>query len=115
MATYANLKIDQGSDFLTQITVEDAFGDTFDLSEYTLSGQIRKTFTSSTAYDFEIDNEFGFRGEIQIRLPASVSAAMKPGRYMYDVYGEYTEDSVANRFKLIEGIVDIIPGITRNG
>ena len=41
MAIYANINIDQGSDFLSVITVVDTAGNVVDLTGFTAEGQIR--------------------------------------------------------------------------
>ena len=55
MAVYSDLSIDQGSDFSADIVVEDASGTVGNLSGFTVAGQIRKTYTSTTATNFTID------------------------------------------------------------
>jgi hypothetical protein len=53
MAVFANISIDQGSDFSSTITVEGGDGLVVNLEGYSARGQIRKTYTSLTAVDFE--------------------------------------------------------------
>ena len=48
MAIIANLFIDQGTDFSVTVDVTGADGEVLNLSGYTASAQIRKTYTSST-------------------------------------------------------------------
>jgi len=112
MATYANLYVDQGSDFATSVIVDDANGDPLDLTDVNLSGQVRRSYQSETAFDFVITKADSTGGEIRIRLPDETTAAMKFGRYVYDVYGEDTQSDTT--FKIIEGILEIIPRVTRN-
>ena len=54
MAVYSNIVVDQGADYSASIDVTDSDGDNIDLSGYTASGQIRKTYSSSTAVDFAV-------------------------------------------------------------
>ena len=54
MAVYSNIVVDQGADYSASIDVADSDGDNIDLSGYTASGQIRKTYSSSTAVDFAV-------------------------------------------------------------
>lgn len=112
MATYANLYIDQGADFATNIVVEDVNGDPVDLTNLTLSGQVRRTYQSETAYDFTITKINAAKGELQIRLSDSVTSTMNSGRYVYDVYGNDSQTN--NDFKIIEGIAEIVPRVTRS-
>ena len=52
MAVYANLTVDQGTDFSSAIDVTDSDGDPVSLVGYTVAGQIRKHYNSSTKVDF---------------------------------------------------------------
>lgn len=109
MATKANLKIDQGADYSTSITLTDDDGEIITLNGYTGQGQIRKYYTSSTSYDFTVEVTAN-TGEITISLDANTSNNMAAGRYVYDV--ELTNDSgVISR--VLEGIVTINPNVTR--
>ena len=111
MAVYANLSIDQGSDYQTTITVEGSNGLPFDLTGYTARGQIRRNYTSTTAYNFTATIPNPTEGEINIFLDHTVSAAMKAGRYLYDV--EIVQTSSSDITRVIEGQVEINPRITR--
>ena len=111
MAAKANIVIDQGADFSTTITVTDDAGDAVDLTGYICSGQIRKHYTSNTAYNFTAS--FGTprsSGQITLSLSRVTTANIASGRYVYDV--EIT--SAANtRSRLVEGIATITPEVTR--
>lgn len=111
MAVYANLTIDQGSDFQTTITVEGSNGLPFDLTGYSARGQIRRSYTSTTAYNFTATITDPTDGEINIFLDNTVTAAMKAGRYLYDV--EIVQTSSSDVTRVIEGQVEITPRITR--
>lgn len=110
MAIISNLTIDQGSTFSVDIDVTDADGDALNLTDYTVKGQMRKTYTSSTATTFvsEITNATG--GVVTISLTATATNALKAGRYVYDV--EITSStSVVTR--IVEGQVEVTPGVTQ--
>ena len=109
MSTKANLKIDQGADFSTSITLTDDDGNALDLTGYTGAGQIRKYYTSTTAVDFNVVVTPS-TGTVSLSLSAADSNAMNSGRYVYDI--ELTDGSdVVSR--IMEGIVTITPGVTR--
>ena len=113
MATYANLYIDQGADYETVVTIEDSASDPLDLTNLDISGQIRRTYRSDTSYNFVITKESEELGAIRVRLDSETSGQMNYGRYVYDIYAE---DVYSNeRFKVLEGMVEIVPGVTRNG
>jgi hypothetical protein len=110
MAIYSNITIDQGSDFSTQITVEDATGYGANLTGYTIFGQIRKTYTSTNKVDFICSHVNAAEGVIQIKLVNSVTNNMKPGRYVYDVE---VVSSAGEITRVVEGQLEITPGVTR--
>ena len=109
MAVYANLTIDQGSDFNSNIDVTDASGTVIDLSSYTLRGQIRKSYSSTTAVDFTASTT-SQTGQIQISLTSTQTGAMKHGRYVYDVE---IENSVGIVTRVLEGQVEVTPRVTK--
>jgi uncharacterized membrane protein YkoI len=110
MAIYANLNADQGSDFFSQITVEGSDGNIFDLTGYTSRGQVRKTYASSTAYDLHAAINNPTNGLISISLSSTQTAAMRPGRYVYDVEIVDAQNVVT---RVVEGQVEISPRVTR--
>ena len=97
---------------MTEITVEDASGNDADLTDYTAYGQIRKTYSSTTKYDFICTIPWPIQGIIQIKLPNAVTNVMKPGRYVYDV--EIKHNSTGEIGRVVEGQVGITPGVTRD-
>ena len=111
MAIYSNLSVDQGSTFSVEIDVTDSEGDALNLSGYQVAGQIRKTYTSSTSTSFEssVLNETG--GVVRIKLSASTTNNMKPGRYVYDV--EITKTTTGEVTRIVEGQIEVRPGVTR--
>lgn len=111
MATYANLYIDQGADFKSKVSIEDTNTDPLDLANLTVYGQVRKTYLSETAYDFTIIKSDVSGGEIEIQLPASVTETMARGRYVYDIFAD--DDGNGTTFKVLQGIAEVVPRVTR--
>lgn len=112
MASYANISADQGADFQTSLELENINGDRVNLTNYTVYGQIRRTYKSSTAENFTVTITDALAGAITIELTSTQTAAMKSGRYVYDVYAD---DEVAGKtIKLLEGIFELIPSVTKN-
>ena len=111
MGAKANIVIDQGADFSTEITVTDVNGTVVDLSGYTARGQIRKHYTSSTSTDFTIT--FGSPrtdGIVSLALSNVQTANIAAGRYVYDAE-IVSSSSIVSR--LVEGIATITPEVTR--
>lgn len=98
---------------MTTVTLEDAASDPINLTSYALTGQIRRTYKSTTATNFSLLNVGDpSGGVIRILLPGNVSAAMKAGRYVYDIYA--TSVSQSKTYKVLEGMLEIVPGVTRS-
>jgi len=109
MAIYANLVVDQGSDFSSFVTLEDTAGATVDLTGYSAAGMIRRTYKSSTAITFTTTIPDPSSGEIKIQLTAAQTTAMKAGRYVYDL--EITSSGGAVS-RVVEGQLEVNPGVT---
>lgn len=109
MATIQNLFIDQGTTFSLAIVVSDQNGDAKDLTDYTVRGQLRKSYNSSTAISFTATKSTPLDGEITIALTATQTSALKAGRYVYDIEIESNEETL----RVLEGIVVINPEVTR--
>jgi hypothetical protein len=111
MSAKANLLIEQGTDFTTSLTVNDAAGDAVDLTGYTGAGQIRKHYSSNTAttiaVSFASDRTSGI---LSLTVGRTLTANMSYGRYVYDV--ELTNAS-NTRSRLVEGLVTLTPEVTR--
>ena len=113
MASYANLNADQGADFQISVDIQDANSDPLDLTDYNLYGQVRRTYKSENAVNFTV-NKSGdaTMGSISILLSSAQTEAMKAGRYVYDVYA--INSSTNQVLKLIEGMLEIVPSVTKN-
>jgi hypothetical protein len=111
MATYSNLFIDQGSDFTFSVDLSSAAG-SVDLTSHVGRGQIRKSYTSSTAVDFAISVDVA-NSEVIASLTAAQTAAMKPGRYVYDI--EILSAAATPIItRVLEGQIDVTPRVTTN-
>jgi len=111
MAIYANLIIDQGSEFTTTVTVTEAgSGDLTDLTGYLVRAQMRKSYASQTSYDFEAFASDPESGTLKITLDSATSGALKPGRYVYDIEIESGTGAVT---RVVEGQIEVTPRVTR--
>tara|TARA_B100001093_G_C26523351_1_gene882716 strand:+ start:274 stop:609 length:336 start_codon:yes stop_codon:yes gene_type:complete len=110
MAIYSNFTIDQGATFSADIDVTDADGDALNLTGYTVAGQMRKSYNSTTftAFSSSVSNATG--GVVNITLSASQTGALKAGRYVYDVEITASDATVT---RVIEGQIEVTPGVTR--
>lgn len=113
MAATANLRIDQGSTFSTDITLYDALGNAFDLSVYTVSAKMALGYSSTRTrvpFTTSIFND-PTAGIVTIQLTASQTAALEaPARYVFDIELTKTTDNSVTR--VIEGIITVSPNVT---
>ena len=109
MAVYANLTVDQGTDFSSAIDVTDSDGDPVSLVGYTVAGQIRKHYNSSTKVDFVATVSNATAGIVSLSLSAATTNAMKAGIYVYDV----EIDLNGTKTRVLEGQLEVTPGVTR--
>ena len=110
MAIIANIFIDQGTDFAIQVDLTDTVGDVLNLTGFTATAQLRKTYDSTTKTDFTAIIANATTGRLQISLTPVQTGALSAGRYVYDV--EIT-DSSGIITRVVEGQVEITPGVTR--
>ena len=108
MSQRANIVIDQGTTFSTQINLNDSTGAPIDMSAYTIDAQFRKDYTSVTKYNFDtIGNAYG---QIGLSLSANASANIAAGRDFDDVR---VTDGAGLVSRIMEGQVTIRPWISR--
>lgn len=110
MAIIANLFIDQGTDFSVTVDVTDSAGAILDLSGYTASAQIRKTYTSSSASASFSTSISELAGQVTLSLTDTQTAGLSGGRYVYDLN---IESSGGVKTRVIEGQAIVTPGVTR--
>jgi hypothetical protein len=110
MATISNLFVDSGSDYSNIITVSSTSGQPLNLSGYSVASQMRKSYSSSTAYAFTATVYDAANGKVRLQLSASASSVIPAGRWLYDV--EITSPS-GTKTRVVEGIVTITPQITQ--
>lgn len=112
MSEYVELTIQQGATFTTTITISDSSGAAANLVGSTGKAQIRKSYYSTTAYDFTVTIPSPTSGEMVIEMSAANTANLSPGRYVYDVILVNAGNEVT---RLFEGTAAVTPGVTRNG
>lgn len=110
MAAFSEIVIEQGATFNTTINVEDTLGNAINLYAYTANSQMRKSYYSSTGYIITSNVTGTANGEITLSMPAANTAALSPGRYVYDVKITSPTEVVT---RVIEGIVTVLPSVTR--
>jgi hypothetical protein len=112
MAAIANLRVEKGSTFSTDVTVKDSSGTVFDLDGYTASASLAKGYDSSF-YDrtnFTCTIATPSTGVITLELTADQTNGLEDARYVYDVEILRTSDSTITR--VIQGIITVSPTVT---
>ena len=110
MAAIANLTIDQGATFSSDVTVKDAQDNAFNLTGYTASAKLAKGFASTrtrTNMTTTIATD-ATSGVVTLSLTATETAALDAERYVYDL--EITSGAAVTR--VIEGIITVRPQVT---
>lgn len=110
MADFVELTLDQGATFNSIITVRDDNGVAQNLVGYTARSQMRKSYYSSTKKDFTVTLSQPANGQITMAMTAANTANLSPGRYVYDVE---IEDPSGDVTRIFEGIVTVLPNVTR--
>ena len=109
MATKADLIIDQGATFSTDLSLTDQNGNKVALVGYSANSQIRKWYTSVNPSAVFTTNINANTATITLQLSATDTSALDSGRYVYDV--EISDGSTVSR--VVEGIVTVTPQVTR--
>ena len=112
MAAIANLTIDQGATFSSDVTVKDSNNNAFNLTGYTASAKMAKGFQSTktrTSITCTIQAP-ATNGLVTLSLTADQTTALDDGRYVYDLEILQTSSSTVTR--VIEGIITVRPQVT---
>ena len=117
MAQYEDIIIDQGADQTIKLELVDTSGAKKDLTGYSASAQIRKTYNSSDSDAVTFSSQIqspADEGIVNLTLTNAQTSAMKSGRYVYDVEISFV-DSAANTIveRILEGQVTVSPSVTR--
>lgn len=110
MAAYTELNIEQYATFSTTVNVEDSAGSAINLYGYSASSQIRKSYYSSTANNFTATITGTANGEITLTMTSANTANLTPGRYLYDLIITAPDTT---KTRVVEGIVNVLPGVTQ--
>ena len=112
MAVYvSNIVIEQGFDFDTSFQLEDTrTNSSLDLTGSSVSGQLRKHYSSSTSVSFGSTVTSADLGILSISLTGTQSLSLKPGRYVYDIK---ITSANGKEYKAVEGSALVRAGVSR--
>jgi hypothetical protein len=112
MAAIANLSIDQGASFSSDVTVKDANNNAFNLTGYTAAAKMAKGYASTrtrTTITATISGD-PTTGVVTLSMTAADTASLDAERYVYDL--EITQTSSGQVTRVIEGIISVRPQVT---
>lgn len=110
MAQFVEIDIDQGTDFRLDLEFRNDDGTLKNLSQYTFSSSIKKSYYSlSEAATFTVDANSANNGQIGLLLDAQTTSDIRPGRYVFDIKQSDTSNKIE---RIAEGIVTLNPQVT---
>lgn len=107
---------EQGATKSIQMVWRDSEGDPIDLTDYSVRSQVRQTHHSiDPILDLGDEGYISIltpetNGQLSIVIPASVTASLPSGRFVFDIE---LEDDVGTVTRLIEGSFVVTPEVTR--
>lgn len=112
-AGYQDQFIEQGADFLTQMTLNDNTGSPYNLTNFTVKSQARKSYYSSnTSITFTATVADANNGVIQLSANSAVTANLSTiSKMVYDVIITDTNSGFVTR--VLEGQIFVSPAVTK--
>ena len=110
MAAFTEISIEQGATFTSTVNVEDAYNNPVNLTNYTASSQMRKSYYASSYHTITSTITGTSNGEITISMTSANTANLTPGRYVYDLI---IRDNANTVTRVVEGIATVLPSVTR--
>ena len=105
-----NLLFEKGTDFDATFNIQNEDSTTpLNLTGYTAEAKMKRSYYSSSSTDFTVTFVDRYNGVLQIGLPNATTSTLDPRRYVYDIVLT-SPQSVKTR--VIEGIVEVTPGVT---
>ena len=110
MAAYKEITIEQGATFTTTVNVEDAYYNPVNLTGYTSSAMMRKSYYSSGFFELDTSITGTANGQITVAMSSANTSNLTPGRYVYDLFISDSSNTVT---RVVEGIATVLPSVTR--
>jgi hypothetical protein len=111
LAAYVEITIEQGANLTSTVTVNDTQGDSVNLTTYSASAQLRKSYYSSSANTLTATITGNANGQITLSMTAANTSSLTPGRYVYDLIIRNSVDNSVTR--VVEGTAVVLPSVTR--
>lgn len=104
-----NLTLEQGADFNVNFTVRNKDLTPLNLLGYTAFSEMRKHYTATKSYTFDITFIDRVKGRISIAMSDAITKTIPEGRYVYDVF---IESANGTKTKVVAGMVLVHPGVS---
>jgi len=105
-----NLLLEKGTDFDATFNIQNEDNTTpLNLTGYTAEAKLKKSYYTSTSTSFVVDFVDRYNGILKISLNNTSTSALDPRRYVYDIILT-SPQSIKTR--VIEGILEVTPGVT---
>ena len=110
MAAYvSNIVIDVGADFNQTFNLETNANTPLDLTGYTGAARMKKhTSSTNVTATFAVSFPNRTAGQVRISFGSSITTALKPGRYSYDLL----LNDGTTKTRVVEGSALITAGVT---
>jgi len=106
-----NLTIYTGTDFSQSFALErEATNSRLNLTGYNVCAKMRKAEESTTSIPFIASITNIAQGRVTVAMGATVTSALKPGKYLYDLL---LQDSTGYVERVVEGSVNVKKTVTR--
>jgi len=111
-AAYSDLYLEQGTTFVTSVTLDGNNGEPYNLNYFTVRSQARRSYYSSNAtLTFTSTITDAAKGVIQLSATPSVTANVPAGKLVYDVL--LTDSNSNTVTRVLEGQIFVSPSVTR--
>jgi hypothetical protein len=111
-AGYQDLFLEQGTTFTASISLDDSNGSSYNLTDFTVRSQARKSYYSeNTIITFDANIADANNGVIQLSANSATTANVSAGKLVYDVLLTQISTGVVTR--VLEGQIIVSPTVTR--
>lgn len=111
-AAYSDLYLEQGTTFVTSVTLDGNNGDPYDLTYFTVRGEARRSYYSSNVtLAFTSTIADASNGVLQLSADSAVTANVPAGKLVYDVI--ITDTNSGSVTRVLEGQIFVSPAVTR--
>ena len=110
-AGYQDLFLEQGTTFNTSITIDDSYGSPYDLTNFIVKSQAKRSYYSANAViQFTASVTDANNGIVTLSANSSITANLSPGKLVYDVI--LIDPSSNNVSRILEGQIFVSPAVT---